>query len=337
MARRKTQITRLPVFPFDYKRRMNIMLNVFRHEPATVLLGYLMDHEGATASKLNSRMQQFTEQKGIGTREYLRDVLTPASLVDEIGTGLREDRPLYTLKKSGRDVGIPAAEFTVRYSVDNDFWLGDVFGRSIVKDIKTCGRRYIILNRLSELGSSSTKLNLQLDTKAHYSTVSRDLADLVSLGLVDSESLDIDSIGYHSVSWKGKECVIGPGKRNVKWVSEFLQKSRNNISLKEIAREIQLPAADVMSALFSLSDRGLLSFHDTFPIKKKYDISMSKEGRKHWEGYFVPLSDFLRGRSELPLIKEENRLGLFEEREFMPESISDARKAIEIYKDRTGK
>ena len=319
---RKTQIRRLPVFPAQAPRRMNVMLNVLRHEPAQVILA-LMEKGKYTGRKLTKKCGGVVGLPFSSTK-YLEDVLVTSSLVDKFYFGM-DSQSLYSLNPAAETKGIPVVDFNLRYSVENDFWLGDIFGRSLVKDIKTCGRRYVILHDLYHEERPVSKQFLQIGTYACHQTVSRDLACLGSLGLIDSEVVDVDSVGFNTLEWRGRNVELtGSQKYGERKIADFLRRS-NRASLGEIASETRLPTPTLVHAVYGLLDGGLIRATDKFPIKKKYEISVSDKGRQLWEGYFAPLYEFLSDRETLQGFRDED------------EKLQHLKYAMKIFRDRTGK
>ncbi len=322
----KTQIRTLPVFPGDAPRRMNVALQVLRNEPAIALLRMLKKTDGKINKKVGlTRELSNLAGSSISVSRYLDDTLVPSALVSKCDLGLSDNPATYSLSKSGEKYCAPLTDFTLRYSVDNDFWLGDALGRGTgVLGIKTCGRRYSILKALYASNSPVTKLTLQLDSHSSYEAVSGDLAELVSLGLVDSKCIDIDTFGFRSIGWKGgdPEMLTGSQNRSARIVGDFL-KGHRRASLREIVSGTKLPASKIMSAIITLKENRLASTFDEFPITRKYEIEMSEKGKEHWNGYFVPLNEFLSDRAALPGF------------DYAGDAEPYLKRAMEVFKERT--
>ena len=316
-----TRIRTLPVFPGQAERRMNVMLEVLRHEPAMALLE-LMNEGRQTANLLTTRLKRATGNLVL-TMRYLERVLVPSSLADKIDLGLGE-RTTYSLKESAKKYGIPATDFTINYGYSNDFWLGDILGRGLGEiGIKACGRRYVILKALYGAQKPLSKLTLSLSSHSHVATVSKDIANLISFGLVNSESVDIDSFGFRAIEWKGGNPNLpGSENRDGRFVANFLSKVKR-ASLAEIVSGTNLSASQIISGIHTLIENRLVRGIDKFPITKKYEITMTDAGKRHWNGYFVPLYEFLSDRKPLPI----------PEQQWTTESY--IRMAMNIFKERT--
>mgnify|MGYP001607413695 FL=1 len=320
----KTRIRKLSIFPGDAPRRMNVMLEVLRHEPAMSLLKLLKgrDLTENTKIKLTHRLKKLTGHSI--SSEYLENLLVPSALVNKIDIGLSGSLATYSLSKSGERYGLPATDFTLKYGVDNDFWIGDVLGRGTgILGIKACGRRYQILKTLYSSERPLSKLVLSIAGHTSGGTISRDVADLVSIGLVNSESIDIDSVGFRYVEWKGGiENLPGSENRYARFVVDFLKRNRK-ASLDEIVRETRISVPQVVGAIGRLGNANLIRGLDKFPITKKYEITMSEKGKQHWNGYFIPLYEFLSDRATLHTFENNGEAMLYIQR------------AIELFVDRT--
>src|SRR3990167_1167725 len=261
-----TRIRTLPVFPGQAERRMNVMLEVLRHEPAMALLE-LMNEGRQTANLLTTRLKRATGNLVL-TMRYLERVLVPSSLADKIDLGLGE-RTTYSLKESAKKYGIPATDFTINYGYSKDF------------------------------------------------------SNLISFGLVNSESVDIDSFGFRAIEWKGGNPNLpGSENRDGRFVANFLSKVKR-ASLAEIVSGTNLSASQIISGIHTLIENRLVRGIDKFPITKKYEITMTDAGKRHWNGYFVPLYEFLSDRKPLPI----------PEQQWTTESY--IRMAMNIFKERT--
>lgn len=321
------QIRTLPVFPGNAPRRMNVALQVLRLEPAVALLREIEPSQFSVPKTgiILTKNLGILSGDCISSKEYLENILVPSALVNKIDLNLPGSRAItYTLSRSGERYALPLTDFTLRYSADNDFWLGDVLGRRTCGwGIKACGRRYEILKALYGSEKPLSKLMLSLAGHSDSGTVSGDIADLISLGLVNSESIDINSFGYNSLEWGGKtENLPGSENRHARAVADFLKRS-GRVSLNEVANGTNIPPSQVVSAIGKLGEDRLVRFFDKFPITKKYEITMTDKGKQHWEGYFVPLYEFLSDRATLPKFEEQNR----EE--------SYVRRALDVFIDRT--
>lgn len=324
-------MTKIPLrvfltFPPEPDNRMKLMLNALRHEPIQVILAFYLD-DVASPQQMRAHLQRDHKVDIPNVFEYLEKVLEPAHQVKK--TVFPEERWVkYEPSHWGKVYGSTAAQFTLRYCIDNGIILGDLFGRHIVQDQPTTYRRYRMLRQLYENHPKGINVaSLSRDLMAKEDTIKDDLTILQGLELITMELLDVNKIIADKFRWKqGHPQNLNPSEPEyLHEVARLLFKHRRgrSVSLHYLVTSTGYKSDKVVEALSRLKSYNMVKPDKEVPIKHEWDIHIADRGRKFWETYFAQLYNFFAGKQTLPL---------FESREAASDYVKDA---IRIHQTKT--
>lgn len=294
----KIPLNVFPHFPPEPENRVRLLINALRHDPVQVIMAWYLDKSISPHGIQRLLREQFdVTVNDIAT--YFDDVLVPSHQVRGPGPVYE---PTHWVK-----YGISGAQFTMRYCIDKNFGLGDIFGRVIVRDQPTTFRRYKLLKTLYERKDTQSNVaTLARDSFSHAQTISSDVAHLEDLGLLVGTLQDVDKFVSTKYRWDSGTPTQIEGSNPI-----YVFDVARAIYKKGVKTPGELIAATshnsnrVFSALRILNDAGFVQTTETKHIFHEWDIRISPKGKQLWEEYFLKLLGFCSGKEKLPRFESE--------------------------------
>jgi DNA-binding Lrp family transcriptional regulator len=271
-------------FPQNPEARLETILRCMNGEIKQAIL-LVVDKEPLTGTGIGKRLSELTSSTlpGRGTfRDYCIQTLTPAGLLvhELFGKGWGARYGCFSLSKAGERYGQPVAAFSLKYAVDHNLSLYDLFGPTFsAGDSRAPYNRARIIELLAEGCRRTVELEERLGLP--HTDINYHLKHLQARGFVRFRSLRSEP-GMKTYQWiKGrrpKEAkTVGTRRQLTGAVAQWLYKHKAG-NHHQIAREVNCTyLTDLSKVLVGLAKQGFAQTQ--FASTHRSAVALGARGR----------------------------------------------------------
>jgi DNA-binding transcriptional ArsR family regulator len=271
-------------FPRNPEQRLEIMLRCMNGELKQAAL-LVAGHQSLTRSGIRKSLTELTTATlpGVSTfYDYCVQTLTPAGFLihETYGKGWGTRYSCFSLSQAGEQCGQPVAAFSIRYAVDNDLSLYDVFGpTSSAGDSRAPYNRARIVELLAQGCSRIVELEEELGLA--HTDITYHLKHLEARGFVRFDSLPPER-GRKTYQWirgklPGDAKTVDQRRTLTGAVAAWLYRNKSGDQFR-IARAVNCRHVnDVSKILVGLARQGLAETR--FASTNRSEVGLGRKSR----------------------------------------------------------